>query len=97
MHFAEATPVQSLCAHLGMPSRTLARRFSAATGMSLLAYVQALRIVNSQRLLERTRRSIEDIAAAVGYTDVATFRKQFRRRVGMNPARYRRTASAAGR
>ena len=91
-HFAEVTPVRAVCERLGVSDRPLSRRFRQATGMTLLAYVQALRIANGQRLLERTKQPIEDIAAAVGYTDVATFREQFRRHVGMNPGRYRRSS-----
>jgi transcriptional regulator GlxA family with amidase domain len=74
----------------GIPERTLKRRFKAATGSTLIAYVQNLRIEEAKRLLESSDAAVEEVAAAVGYENHAFFRALFRRTTGLAPAAYRR-------
>ena len=74
----------------GLPKRTFDRRFRAATGYAPLAYVQSLRIEEAKQMLETSQDSVEEIARQVGYEDTASFRRLFRRLVGMIPSEYRR-------
>ena len=74
----------------GLPKRTFDRRFRAATGYSPLAYVQSLRIEEAKQLLETGSDPVEVVARQVGYEDTASFRRLFRRLVGMTPGEYRR-------
>lgn len=87
---AIASPVDEMRRRSGLPARTFARRFGAATGHSPVAYVQRLRIEEAKRRLERTDDPVERIAWAVGYEDPAAFRRLFRRLVGLPPGAYRR-------
>jgi len=89
-HYASQDLVQKLADHLQVSTRMLSRRFKSVTGLSPLGYAQSLRIVASQRELERSDRPIEDVAMSVGYNDVATYRALFREQVGKTPAAYRR-------
>jgi transcriptional regulator GlxA family with amidase domain len=82
--------VTELVRRSGLPKRTFDRRFRSATGYSPLAYVQALRIEEAKHLLETGDSSIEEIAQEVGYADLASFRRLFRRLAGMSPGDYRR-------
>jgi transcriptional regulator GlxA family with amidase domain len=74
----------------GLPKRTFDRRFRAATGYAPLAYVQSIRVEEAKQLLETSEQPIEEIAREVGYEDTASFRRLFRRLVGMTPGDYRR-------
>lgn len=89
-HFREPSVVTAAVVHLRVAERTLKRRFKAATGLTLIDYVQNLRIEEAKRLLESTRRSAEDVGADVGYADGSFFRRLFKRRTGLTPAAYRR-------
>ena len=82
--------VTELVRHAGLPKRTFDRRFRAATGYSPLAYVQALRVEEAKHLLETGNTPIEAVAQEVGYEDLASFRRLFRRLAGMSPGDYRR-------
>ena len=73
-----------------MPERTLKRRFKAATGTSLIAYLQNLRIEEAKRRLESTDEAADEIGAAVGYGDASFFRRLFKRCTGMTTGEYRR-------
>jgi transcriptional regulator GlxA family with amidase domain len=81
--------LEVLAARLGVTSRTLARRFKAATGESPLAFLQIARIERAKRLLETTRMSFDAVAHHVGYEDASSFRRLFVRETGASPRDYR--------
>ena len=78
-----------------LEERTFLRRFKTATGMKPIEYVQHLRIGKARELLEFTRRTVEQIAWAVGYEDAAAFRRVFHRILGLSPGEYRSRFSVA--
>jgi transcriptional regulator GlxA family with amidase domain len=94
-HYAGANPVAGMVRVSGLAERSFKRRFRAATGYAPIDYVQALRIEEAKQLLERSALGLEEVAAAVGYEDPASFRRLFRRRTGVSPARYRRQFGGA--
>jgi transcriptional regulator GlxA family with amidase domain len=89
-HFREAHTVARAVDALGVPQRTLKRRFKAATGSTPIEYVQNLRVEEAKRLLEAEDIAADEIGAAVGYEDPAFFRRLFKRRTGLTPGAYRR-------
>lgn len=89
-HYAQANPVAGMVAASGLAERTFKRRFRAATGYAPIDYAQALRIEEAKQLLERGALGLDAVAEAVGYEDPASFRRLFRKRTGVSPARYRR-------
>lgn len=72
-------------------TRTLLRRFRSETGQTPLDYLQTLRVTRARQLLEVADTSIAEIARAVGYQDLSTFRRLFSSTIGMTPSQYRRT------
>ena len=89
-HFRESGVVARAVGYARVPERTLKRRFKQATGLALIDYVQNLRIEEAKRLLESSDQAVDEICFAVGYEDASFFRRLFRRRTGIAPARYRR-------
>lgn len=89
-HFREPHAVVGVVAECGIPERSLKRRFTAATGSTVIGYMQNLRVEEAKRLLETGDMSFDDIAAAVGYENPAFFRKLFKRCAGLTPGNYRR-------
>jgi transcriptional regulator GlxA family with amidase domain len=89
-----SNPVARMVERSGLSERTFIRRFRAATGYSPMEYVQTLRIEEAKHLLETTRTPIEMIAVEAGYEDPNFFRRLFKRRVGITPARYRQRFAA---
>lgn len=69
----------------GTSPRTLARKLEQALGTTPLRFAQRLRMAHAVHLLETTRRSVDAVAAAVGYADAAAFRRVFRREMGESP------------
>lgn len=89
-HYREPAAVARAVARAKIPERTLKRRFKAATGLTLIDYVQNLRIEAAKQLLETSDRAVDEISYEVGYEDASFFRRLFRRRTGVAPAQYRR-------
>lgn len=87
---AQAADLASMALCAGLEPRTFLRRFRAATGMRPTEYCQQVRVVRACRLLEFTRRSVDQIAWGVGYQDPGAFRKVFQRITGSTPSDYRR-------
>jgi len=95
-HYALENPVARMIAESGLKERTFKRRFQAATGYSPVDYVQTLRIEEAKQLLESTQEPTDAVAERVGYGDPTFFRRLFKRRTGVTPARYRQRFQSIG-
>jgi transcriptional regulator GlxA family with amidase domain len=62
--------------------RTLTRRLQAVLGKSPLAYFQDLRVERTIHLLQTSKKSVDQIAAQVGYANGVTLRTLIRRKIG---------------
>ncbi len=88
-HLTEPFELARLAAAFHVSSRTLLRRIRQETGSTPLALLQQARVHKAKQLLGQARLSTAQIVEAVGYHDVPTFSRLFRRLVGESPARYR--------
>jgi len=93
-NYSFSNPVMEMVGLSGLNSRTFARRFRAATGFQPLDYVQGIRIEVAKQMLESDMDNIETISSSVGYDDPTSFRRVFKRKVGLTPAVYRRKFSS---
>lgn len=84
--------MESIASTLNMTTRTL-RRHLAAEGRTFSAILDDIRHALSMEYLRTTSLSIEDIASFVGFSDMANFRKAFKRWTGETPGTVRKTAS----
>lgn len=89
-HFSVAGAVQEMMKRSRLAERTFKRRFTSATGLTPLDYVQRLRVEDAKRRLERTAASVDEISWQVGYEDPAFFRRLFKRIAGLAPGAYRK-------
>ncbi|MEZ5536562.1 MAG: helix-turn-helix domain-containing protein [Thiolinea sp.] len=74
--------------HLG--ERHLRRLFRTATGSTLQDYLQHARLELAQRLLERTRLSLDEIAGRCGFSAERSLRRSWARWREGTPGEYRR-------
>lgn len=75
----------------GMALSTLRRRFLAATGTPIHAYVVQKRIARAREMLGKSDVPIKAIASQLGYADEFFFARQFKQIVGVAPAAFRRS------
>lgn len=88
-HYAEDFRLDRLSDELHLSKFYLSRLFQRETGESLFEYLLARRMQQACRLLETTPHSVERIAETVGYPNVSSFIRIFKKRLGMTPHRYR--------
>lgn len=88
-NFSEPVRMDHLARRVGMSPRTLARRFKVATGETPTWYLHRLRINAARHLLENEQQTIQQVSRAVGYDDLAFFRRLFKRYAGSPPQQYR--------
>lgn len=88
-HLADQIRMKDLATRLAVSERTLIRRFNSVLEQSPLTYLQNLRIDTARALLEAGDLSTERIAQYVGYSDLSSFSRLFRERVGFTPGAYR--------
>ncbi len=87
-HLQQNFRLADLASHLAVSERTVNRRFKLATGNTPLGYLQSLRIDIAKRLLETTKFHVSVISERVGYGDLSTFRRLFKRETGLSPREY---------
>jgi transcriptional regulator GlxA family with amidase domain len=92
-HFAMPLSIAKMAEWVHISPRTLQRRFQTATGESPIRYLQKLRLSKAQERLESSLKPLEEIVVEIGYEDLASFRKLFRRHFGLSPSRYRQRFS----
>jgi len=74
----------------GLEGRTFLRRFANATGMTPIEYCRAVRTARARELLECGNTTQKEIAQSLGYEDVASFARAFRKVTGLAPGAYRK-------
>jgi transcriptional regulator GlxA family with amidase domain len=89
----EPLSVRDLAAHACVSERTLARRWTAETGVSVHRWLLTQRVDAARAALESGGASIEEVAQSTGFGTAANLRKHFRRRVATTPTAYRRAFS----
>jgi transcriptional regulator GlxA family with amidase domain len=77
--------VSRLAAELCVSERTLGRHVLRATAMRTTALIQSVRLQRARSLLQGSRMSVEQVAAAVGYRDATALRRLVRKAAGTTP------------
>ena len=83
--------VEALAKDVGMSRTRLADRFRYFLGMSPIAYLTDWRMRISAEALEKTDKSVAEIALDVGYNSEAAFNRAFKRAYNTPPAHFRHT------
>lgn len=73
-----------------MSDSSLSRYFKKQTGHNISDYITERRIAEAKRLLSETDLPIREIVERIGYFDVSSFSKKFKRETGVSPSDYRR-------
>lgn len=83
-----------LAEHFGVTSVYMSSFFTRRMRVNLSDYIWELRLQRGKYLLETTELTIDQIAEAVGYEIVSSFRRKFKQEIGISPSEYRRQYTA---
>lgn len=87
--YEEDMSLSKMAATFHISESTVSRRIKAFTGYSFLDYVSNKRISHACSLLAETNMSVQEIAVATGYLNDVTFRRLFKKQMGITPSEYR--------
>lgn len=94
-HLDRPIHLNEVAAVAAVEPKHFSRLFHRKTGWRFADLVELLRVLRAQELLA-TPRSVADVAQRVGYRDLGTFERAFRRRTGLSPRSYRAAAPQRG-
>lgn len=80
----------SYAGEIGISENYLSRLVKNATGRSVGAWMDIVRIQRAKRLLSGTRLPVIDIASAVGVEDQSYFSRLFKKETGLTPSAFRK-------
>ena len=80
--------IKSAAAHFGMTVPLFSNRFKSLVGMTFIDYVSAKKTERAKQLLREGDKTLAEIAAQVGYTNVSSFIRRFKQITGVTPGEY---------
>lgn len=88
-NYQDKISIETLSRNLNVGRRNFDRRFTRATGITPLDYLQRVKIEAAKKSLESSRKTVNEVMFDVGYSDTKAFREVFSRVTGMSPLDYK--------
>ena len=85
--------IESLAEQVFLSPSRLAHLFREQVGVSIVRWREDQRIIRAKLLLQTTPMPVAVIGQQVGYDDQLYFSRVFKKRVGVSPSEYRKSAS----
>lgn len=89
MHYKENLSVAQVADWIGVSRTHFSQYFTKLKGISPSRYIEKLRIQEAKQLLHKKQLSITEIAYSVGYHDLYSFSRAFKRHTGWTPSEFR--------
>ena len=89
-HYSEKLALESVASHFFIDKHYLARLFKEQYGVTLVTYLQQVRITHAKRMLRFTDKSIEEIGLECGIGELNYFSRVFKKLEGVSPSEFRR-------
>jgi len=92
-HIDHPPSLMELARSVGINDRKLKEGFRQVFGSTVFGYLQHHRLEQARFLLTETSLSIAQVARKVGYSNLSAFSTAFRKKYGINPRTYARSAN----
>ena len=89
LKYSEQIHMDDIAGICGLNRSYLSKLFHDATGNTIKGYLLSYRMNTAQRMLKKTDYTVQYVGTAVGYTDIYTFSKAFKKYTGLTPTDYR--------
>ena len=73
----------------------LCREFKRCTNRTIIQYINVTRIMNAQRKIMETDKSITEIGNLTGFSNITHFNRVFKQYAGLTPSQYRKLSKKA--
>lgn len=92
--FSKVT-ISELCEHLGCSKTTLSVAFKAYTGMSVIQYLNYLKIEKAKELIRLKSLNLTQISEVLNFCNISYFSNSFQQYTGMHPSQYAKSIKAS--
>jgi AraC-like DNA-binding protein len=89
-HYSTAISISDIAEAIGISAPHLSRVFKAEVGKTPLEYLTDIRLTVSKQLLKDHNRPLKHIIEMVGYNDVHSYIRLFKKAEGTTPGEYRK-------
>lgn len=89
-HYTEHLTLSGIAAEFFISPAYLSRLFKKTTNLSLVEYINSIRLTAAKNLLENTSTRIARIGEETGFTTTTHFSRIFKQGTGFSPQQYRR-------
>ncbi len=89
-HYQEELTLSNVAARFYISPSYLSRLFRRVTNLSIVEYINGVRVMAAKNLLETTHLRIEELAAQSGFSTSAHFTRVFKQGTGLSPHQYRK-------
>ncbi|WP_219836074.1 AraC family transcriptional regulator [Paenibacillus sp. R14(2021)] len=89
-HLVQDISLSTLASRAAVSPSYFSRMFKQLTGLNVMEYIIAKRIIYAKELLTETDGTVAEIAAACGFESLPHFYRMFKKFAGSTPARYKR-------
>ncbi|NIU85722.1 MAG: helix-turn-helix domain-containing protein [Candidatus Thorarchaeota archaeon] len=91
-HFSEDISLEKLASEACMSKFHFSRIFTSTVGASPMKCLIRIRVERAMELLKHDRSSISMVSSSVGFNDLSSFIKNFKKIAGTTPSSYRKTS-----
>lgn len=90
IHYADDVSLEQVADKLNITASYLSTYFKENTGMNFSDYLNEIRIQKAKQFLQAPDIKIKDVAEKVGYMNVNSFFRMFKKSTGLTPGEFRR-------
>ena len=90
LNYMNDITLQEICNIYNYSMTHMSAKFKKKAGISFLEYLQKIRVENSMKLLSDTNLSIVEIASSIGYKDLRSYYRIFKKHIGTTPGKFRK-------
>ena len=87
-HIYEKIKIGQMCEELGYTPSYISNTFKKATGLTVQKYINNLKMQKAIEMMQYGKISETKAALKLGYSDLQTFNKAFRRTMGCSPVTF---------
>ncbi|ODP27801.1 Lactose operon transcription activator [Paenibacillus nuruki] len=88
-HYDRGITVADVASHVGVHRTHFSKQFHLVHQTPPAEYIRSLKMSKARQLLTETNYSLAEIAYSVGYPDLFSFSKAFKKHAGITPKKYR--------
>lgn len=90
-HLDESITLQDAARVATLEPKYFSQFFRAKTSVRFTEWLRGIRIRRAKQMIEKSNQSLTSVAFEVGYQNLSTFQRSFKREIGVTASEYKRS------